>query len=98
MRVASVFSSALGVREVIVAEPLTIPASLRFRPEDVPREDFTKIIPALNAEGFSNVKLSMICHCSEAVIRKWASGGSEPVYSKAIILLAMRDVYCRPIQ
>jgi hypothetical protein len=82
---------------VIVAEPITtVPASLRFRPEDVPRADFRKVIPSLNQVGFSNRKLAIVCQCSEGAIRKWAAGETEPVYSKAIVLLAMWDIYCRP--
>ena len=57
--------------------------------------NFTKIIPALNAAGYSNLKLAYLCRASESVIRKWAKGESEPTYSKAVILIALYEKYCR---
>jgi hypothetical protein len=93
--------AALSVRAVRVTT--NIPHSLTIAPHEALKRDFTEIIPALNRAGFSNIKLAYLCgrdnvdgkQTAESTIRKWAKGESEPVYGKAIVLVALFDLYCR---
>lgn len=78
------------------AEPPSIPYSLKISPHEALKRDFKAIIPALNGVGFSNIKLGMLAEVDEKTIRKWGKGESEPVYSKAIVLIALFDIYCQP--
>lgn len=78
---------------------VNIPHSLRISPHEALKRDFTVIIPALNKAGFSNIKLAYLCGdtTAESTIRKWAKGESEPVYSKAIVLIALYEMYCETV-
>jgi hypothetical protein len=80
----------------VKADMSNIPHSLRIEPHEALKRDFTVIIPALNKAGFSNYKLAYLCgeRTAESTIRKWAKGETEPVYSKAIVLIALHDLYC----
>jgi hypothetical protein len=79
-----------------VTDPVAIPQSLRVTAHDAMKRDFSVVIPDLNRAGFSNYKLAYLIGdgIGESTVRRWASGESEPAYSKAIVLIALHDMYC----
>jgi hypothetical protein len=58
-------------------------------------DDFTKIIPALWAVGFSNYDIAYFCRpCSDRTVANWASGKTEPPYSKGRIIVGLYEKHC----
>lgn len=79
------------------AEAVTIPQSLHVTEHEALKKDFSVLIHDLNKAGFSNYKLAYLIGdgVGESTIRRWASGASEPVYSRAIVLIALWEMYCK---